>query len=224
MKKLRSLPSEAMSTDWGSVLTEVVDRIDHPLRRAKVDWSLAGSAATAIQGCEIVPRDLDILLKKADGVDALANLMHEYAPHTCDAMMGSESWVSSQDTPFADERDPEGFLWHWGRWLVGGFKVEGAYIVARDGAQGGEPGIWENGPEIWTLHRVVEFGGHRIRVPPLEVQLATCARRGLSDRVEAIIEALQRDGVNRKLLERSLSDPQVHALLNRSLNRRAGQT
>lgn len=204
-----------MSVDWQSVLAEVVDRIDQPLARLNVEWSLAGSAATAIQGCELVPRDIDLLTRTPSGIDSLADLMERYAPPATDVEPGCAAWVSSHASPIADDRDPEGFRWYWGRWRVGGFKVEAAHITAPDGLQGAEPGIWENGPEIWTLHRWVEAGGHRIRVPPLEVQLATCARRGLSDRVESIIAVLQVVGADHDLLKRSLADSQTHALLER---------
>lgn len=204
-----------MPQEWESVLDEVVGRLAGPLARAGFAWSLAGSTATAIQGCAVVPRDIDLLLKEAEGVDALATLMQRYAPRACDAIVGSEAWFSSVTKPIAAQRDSDGFRWYWGRWLVQGFKVEGAHILAPDRLQGSEPGIWENGPEIWTLHRLVRFKGHRIRVPPLEVQLATCARRGLADRVEAIVKALMRDGADPELLKRSLSGPQFRDLLGR---------
>lgn len=203
-----------MPREWQSILAEVVDLIEGPLAQAGIAWSLAGSAATSIQGCAVIPRDIDLLLNEAEGVDALANLMEGYAPRVCDAEVGSEAWLSTLDKPIADQQDSEGFHWHWGRWLVRDFKVEGAHIRAPDGWQGGEPGIWENGPEVWTLHRLVGFEGHRIRVPPLEVQLATCARRGLYERVEAITRVLRREGVDYELLKRSLSDPQLKALLD----------
>jgi len=204
-----------MPADWRSVLAEVADRIDIPLARSQVEWSLAGSAATAVQGCAVVPRDIDLLFKTPGGVDAVASLLQGYALPACDADPGCAVWVSSRPTPVVDDRDPEGFRWHWGRWRVQGFKVEAAHITAPDGRQGAEPGIWENGPEIWILHRLIEFRGHRLRVPPLEVQLATCVRRGLSDRVESILKVLRRDGANRTLLTRSLGDPPTDPVLNR---------
>lgn len=215
MKSQGGLHPPFMVHAWETVLVEVVERIDDPLKRSGFAWSLAGSTATALQGCAVLPHDIDLLLRERSGVDALVALMQKYAPRVCDAVAGSEDWVSSTAKPTMDELDAEGFRWYWGRWLIQGFKVEGAHIRASDGAQGAEPGIWENGPEIWTLQRRVRFKGHRIRVPPLEVQLATCARRGLTDRVEAITRVLIRDGANPELLKRSLSDPPVRALLDR---------
>jgi len=204
-----------MADLWRTALVTVVERIDRPCQLAGVEWALAGSAATALQGCSLTPRDIDILLRAPGGVDRLSRLMERYAPLATNEKVGTEGWVSSRTMPIADENDPDGFHWHWARWLVKGVKVEAAHIRAPNGAQGHEPGIWENGPEIWSLHRLTRLGPHSIRVPPLEVQLATCARRGLATRVEAIIEVLLRDGVDGDLLRRCLAEPDVLGLLNR---------
>ena len=109
--------------------------------------------------------------------------------------------------------DDYGFVWHFGRWMMDGVKVEMAHIappggmpMSADGA-----GIWEAGPEIWPHIRRVPFGGHRVPVAPLEIQLGTCISRGLEDRVAAIIAVFQEGGYDRKLLETALNRGHMEA-------------
>jgi hypothetical protein len=48
----------------------------------------------------------------------------------------------------------------------------------------------EQGPHVADLLETVEWRGYRIRVPPLTVQLASCERRGLTDRAKLIHAAM----------------------------------
>jgi hypothetical protein len=176
---------------------------------------LVGSGATALQGCEVTPGDLDLLFLEPKGVDVFARLMTPFALRSCSAEPGTDSWVSTKDAPILDSKDPADFQWRWGRWNVEGFKVEGANIRAPDGVQGAEPGIWENGPRMWPLSCFVEFGPWKVRVPPLEVQLATSARRGLIERSEAIVQTLRHAGTDERLLNEALSGDDLRSLLAR---------
>ena len=196
-------------------LEETLRFVDRPLREARVEWALVGSAASVMQGCAITPRDVDLLFREPAGVDVLSPLMDRFAPPTCSKPLGSDGWVSSKEAPIADQDDHGGFRWHWGRWVIGGFKVEAAHIRAPDANQGDEPGIWENGPRIWPLLRSTKFGPWTVRVPPLEVQLATCARRGLTERVEAIVRVLRRGGADPGLVSLALAGPDLAVIRSR---------
>jgi hypothetical protein len=191
---------------------EVLRRTARPLREAGVEWAPVGSAATALQGCAVTPGDLDFLLRDPVGVEAFGQLMMPFVPTSCSAEEGTDSWVSTPTAPIIDTRDPSDFEWRWGRWQVQGFKVEAANIRAPDGVQGSELGIWENGPRMWPLSRRVRFGRWMVRVPPLEVQLATNARRGLLERTDAIVATLRQVGWDEQLLGESLEGDDLGGL------------
>ena len=97
-------------------------------------------------------------------------------------------------------------MWHFGRWLVAGLKVEIAHIRAPEGFPTSKDGagIWEAGPEIWPHLRRMPFAGHEVPVAPLEIQLETSLGRGLEERVAAITAVLRNQGYERELLERAL--------------------
>jgi len=217
-RRLISFARVARSTveaRWQKALAQVLRLTDVPLRKAGVQWALVGSAATALQGCAVTPGDLDWLFLEPGGVDVFARLMAPFAPTSCPSEPGTDSWVSTKAAPIADGPDPSHFEWRWGRWYVQGFKVEAANIRAPDGIQGAEPGIWENGPRMWPHSRRVAFGPWKVRVPPLEVQLATSARRGLTDRTEAIVQTLHHVGTDERLLNESLGGDDLRGLLAR---------
>ena len=168
--------------------------------------AVIGSAASALQGCRVSPRDLDLLAIRPEELARFAELMWAYTPKYCDHPTDHADWLSSHDKPLSIGPDDYGFEWHFGRWLVDGVKVEMAHISAPEGfpmsADGA--GIWEAGPEIWPHVCKVPFGGRAVPVVPLEIQLETCLCRGLEDRAVEIISVLQRDGYDHKLIEKAL--------------------
>lgn len=202
-------------------MAQILRLAERRLREANVRWALVGSSATALQGCAVNPRDLDLLFGGPEGVDTLARLMTRFTPEACAAEPGTDAWVSTKAAPTTDQTDPSDFYWHWGRWYVDGFKVEAAYIRAADGGQGDELGIWENGPRMWPVSRFIAFGPWKVRVPPLELQLATSARRGLTDRTAAIVETLFQCGADEKLLNESLGGDDLRELRARFRNHKS---
>ncbi len=179
------------------------------LRREGVRWALVGSAATALQGVEIVPGDLDLLTMTPRGVYTFARLMSFHNASRSPAPVGTEDWLSTPGLPVsADEPDPQKTVWHFGRWLVEGFKVEVAHIEPpADFFDRYEPrmGIWEGGPQVWPHIKLVQYRGCDVPVVPLEIQLQTSMSRGLMGRAEAIAGVLHRRGYDADLLAVSLS-------------------
>jgi len=175
--------------------------------------AVIGSVASALQGCQVQPRDLDLLAVRPEEVTRFAELMWAYTPKDVEHSPGHADWLSSQETPLSIGPDDYGFVWHFGRWLVDGVKVEMAHIappkglpMSADGA-----GIWEAGPESWPHIRMVSFGGRPVPVVPLEIQLETCLSRGLEDRVATIIAVLREGGYDRNLVEMALSRGHMEA-------------
>lgn len=198
---------------WERALNTVL-RVAPPLfggdeRRCAV----IGSVASALQGCQLSPRDLDLLAIRPDEVTRFAELMWAYTPKSVEHPTDHADWLSSQEKPLSIGPDDYGFVWHFGRWLVDGVKVEMAHIAAPEGfpmsADGG--GIWEAGSEIWPYIRMISFGGRPVPVVPLEIQLETSMSRGLEDRVTEIIAVFQQAGYDRKLVEKALKPERLEA-------------
>lgn len=191
---------------WEPVLETVLDIVYRPLKEEGIRWCILGSVASALQGCRVRPGDIDFLAFEPAGVYRFAELLTDYMPPRCGEPVGAERWCSSVEKPVSVGPDSYGFVWHFARWFIDGFKVEVAHIAApedfptsRDGA-----GIWEAGPEVWPHLRQVPFGGYSLPVMPLEIQLQTNLGRGLADRAGEIVTIFARRGYDAVLLQRSL--------------------
>ena len=169
--------------------------------------AVIGSVASALQGCQVSPRDLDLLAIRPEEVTRFAELMWAYTPKHVEHPADHADWLSSQETPLSTGPDDHGFVWHFGRWMVDDVKVEMAHIAPPEGfamsADGA--GIWEAGPEIWPHIRMAPFGGRPVPVVPLEIQLETCLSRELVDRVAEIIAVFREGGYDRELVEKALA-------------------
>lgn len=216
-----------MRISWQRALKNVLDL----LRVSEVEgklwqhrWAVGGSGATALQGVNIVPNDIDILAHEPAGVFGFAELLSSYAPAHCDYMPGDEHWVSSKEMPVQADSKPDeyGMIWHFARWYLDGFKVEVAHIAPPSGfpRSGQGIGIWENGPEIWDYIHTVPFEGYQVPVIPLEIQLETCLSRELQERIDGILAVFDANGYQTNLLHQSLSSKNLKTFENLAGNRR----
>ena len=186
----------------------------------KVNWVIAGSGATHLQGVQLTPRDIDVLMQTRRGVFEFARLMRPFTPAECfsDPVAESEEWYSSGELPIlADEPDPHKATWTFGRWYIEGFKVEVAHIeppVDYLDTKGRDSGIWENGPEVWPYIRCVSWEGYKVPVVPLEIQIHTSLNRGLDSRVRSIVDVIGTQDFDRHLLELSLTEEQKKQLVD----------
>jgi hypothetical protein len=134
------------------------------IEREPRGWWLAGSAALAARGIGVAPRDVD-LISDAAGCDHLAaTLADVLVEPLVDGGRLGERWFRA----FAGARIE----------CVGGIAVsfDEESDVGRTAA-----GRLET----------IEWRGHELRVPPLDLQLHVAERRGLDERAELIREALQ---------------------------------
>jgi hypothetical protein len=189
---------------WRSALETIV-ALAQPMLRGP-HCALIGSAASALQGCRVVPGDIDLLAVDPEAVSCFAGLMAAYTPPHGEHSTDHARWLSSQETPLSTGPDDWGFFWHFGRWQVDGIKVEIAHIAAPEGAKTSADGagIWEAGPEIWPHIRFVPLAGMSVPVVPLEIQLGTNLSRGLEERAAEIVAVLRRDGYDGELIHRAL--------------------
>ena len=140
---------------WEDALAELIRRSDG------VDWWLAGSAALAVRGLDIAPRDLDVIAGSA-GAAALADAL-------ADALV----------EPLA----PGGRLGEWWTRAFLGARVE---IVGDVRPEVDDPEPTDFGPVAAARLETVRWRGRAVRVPPLELQLAVSERRGLGERARLI--------------------------------------
>ena len=192
---------------WEPALNTVLDVARPLFERDEPVCAILGSVATALQGCQVLPRDIDLLVIEPRHVYRFAQLMAAHTPAQCEHPVGHDQWLSSEEMLVSAGPDDYGFFWHFGRWLVHGVKVEIAHITAPEGFPTSEEGagIWEAGPEIWPHLRYVSFADLRIPVVPLEIQLETNLHRGLEDRAAEIVSVLQKGGYDPVLIEKALT-------------------
>jgi hypothetical protein len=206
-------PSGGEEMPWQSALGTILG-LTRPLFTCdEPQCAVIGSVASALQGCRVSPRDIDVLATSPEAAYRFAEKMSAYTPPQCGHAPGHEKWLSSEEMPVSVGPDDYGFVWHFGRWEVDGEKVEIAHIVAPEGFPTSEDGagIWEAGPEIWPYLRSVMFAGHPTPVVPLEIQLETNLSRGLEERSAEILAVLRRSGYDRRLIEKALSSAHLRA-------------
>lgn len=143
---------------WQAALGEVC----HRLGDGGVDWWLCGSAALAVRGAAVIPRDLDLVVADGDAVavgDLLADGLIE---PVCPAGWEISNW--------------------WGRaFLHARVEWVGGVTAAAD-----EPQVSDFGPAAVGGLEPVRWRDWEIRVPPLHLQRAVSVRRGMHDRVVLI--------------------------------------
>lgn len=163
-----------------------------------VSWMLVGSTATRVHGAYVEPADVDILVHPDTPEDAVHRLVDDLSSYAVDgpASQDLEDFLSTHDQPMLASGD-----WLFGRWMVGGCKVE----VARIRASTDPLSLIETqGLLVWTLREVVEWRGRSLPVVPLEVQVATIVLRGQTARERAARNALKERGFNQELLDRAM--------------------
>ncbi len=149
--------------DWRGSLAAFLELVDG----SGVDWWLCGSAALAVRGIDVAPCDLDLVVDD-EGARRLNELLSDYL---VEPLQLSEGWIwNSFGRAFL------GMRMEW----VGGVNA---------GADTPEPGDF--GPTAGKRLVVIEWQGHDVRVPPLDLQLAVSERRGLTDRAEKIREFMR---------------------------------
>lgn len=144
---------------WEETLVALAD----VLADRGLDWWLLGSAALAARGLRVTPGDVDVVVSDA-GAYQLEELLLDYIVQP---LIATPDWVHNS---FA-----RAFLHSRLEW-VGGANA----IADREYPS-------DQGPIAASRLEVITWKDHAIRVPPLDLQLETSRRRGLSDRA-AIIE------------------------------------
>ena len=180
-------PALDQASGWRMALQHAVVR----LADTRIEWLVIGSAASALQGVEIEPRDVDLLLRTREDLMAFARKMHGLTPSSPEAPLSVEDWRSSQAQPIKTETFPGAFTWHKAAWDIEGVRLDATAIENNgvpDSLHG--DGVWEGGDHVWSFVARAQD----LPVVALEVQLESCLRRDLDSRARAIAVCLQHSG------------------------------
>lgn len=154
--------AQAVPVPWEQALHAFLERIaGEPL-----DWWLGGSAALAVRGLPITPRDFDLIVDDASA----QRLGALFAGHLIEPVLPVQGWFCN---------------W-WGRaFLHARFEWVGGADARAD-----QPEVSDFGPAAAQRLETVLWHGQPIRVPPLELQLEVSIRRGLHERAALIQQRL----------------------------------
>lgn len=178
-----------------------------------VEWMVVGSAAAAVRGVDVIPRDVDILLPSGSPESAKIRLAQALRPWTAAASPGPglDMMLSTTEHPWQYSTDGS---WLFGRWTIDGSRLEVAGISGSVGPNV----LWETqGDAVCGTRQVVTWQGRALPVVPLEVFLATLLVRNRPDQVTTVIRRLIERGYCIELIERACQDRGVviPALLRR---------
>jgi hypothetical protein len=144
---------------WEDALSELAARLEG----AAIDWFVSGSAALAIRGIDVVPRDIDFVTTNHPRVAAaLGDALIEPPLYDSD-----RHWIAA---------------W-FGRAYLGA-RVEWVAEVYPEYDDWGAPN--EIGPTAARRLERVRWNRRSLLLAPLDLQLAVNEKRGLDDRVAAI--------------------------------------
>jgi hypothetical protein len=139
-----------------------LEALHRALDAAGIEWMLCGSAALAIRGVQVVPRDIDLTVTDHEAtVDVLGGLLVEPPIKT------NGQWVAE---------------WFGRAWDA--TRIEWAAETRPDL----DDHEWTSdiGPEAVRRAEIVSWRGLEFRVPPLDLQAAVARERGIHDRAAAI--------------------------------------
>lgn len=151
---------------WDTVLEEFLQAIEGQ----DVNWFLVGSASLAVRGLPVIPGDID-LATDAAGAHRLGELLGD---SLIEPVIPVTDWICA---------------W-WGRAYLGA-RVEWVGDV-HTSVDAPEPADF--GPVAASRLETIEWRGHTVRVPPLDLMLAVSERRGRAETAAAIRQAMGQDG------------------------------
>jgi len=128
-----------------------------------LSWWLYGNGALVVRGLDVDPGDLDFVVDDAHTAGCI------FSDLLVEPVTRREGWVAEWTG-----RAFHGALFEW--------------VANVDPAVDAEP--HEQGRAAASRLETVIWHGHPVRVPPLELQLATAIRRGLNERAATIRQAM----------------------------------
>jgi hypothetical protein len=149
---------------WEQALLAFIARVKY---RPDINWWLAGSTALAVRGLEVLPHDIDLILDDA-GAHKVGELLLDCL---IEPVQDSRGWISN--------------------WFGRAFLHARIEWVGGVDAKVDTPEVTDFGPTAASRLETINWRGHEILVPPLDLQLRVSERRGLIKRVEIIQRAMK---------------------------------
>lgn len=146
---------------------EALDAVARRLAAMRVNWFLTGSAALAVRGIDVVPRDLDLV--------------------TADAPRTAEALGDVQIEPLTARRAGSSIARFSGRAFL---RTRIEWLAEVDPAVDVYASPNEHGPAAAARLDVVRWADHDLSLVPADLQLQVAERRGLHERAEAIRDYL----------------------------------
>ena len=163
---------------WENCLLALLERLKEPA----LNWWLVGSAALAARGLAVTPHDLDLVVQDG-GSSRLSELLFDCQ---VEPLQSSPGWI-------------------WGSFgrcfLHARLEWVGDVNETAD-----SQGLADFGPTALGRSEIIQWRGCALRVPPLDLQLAVCERRGLSKRA-ALIRAALAAAANERCRRNSIPPP-----------------
>jgi hypothetical protein len=146
---------------WEDALLEFLRRVEG----SDLRWWLYGSAALAVRGVDVSPGDIDVNVN--------------------DATLAGDIFDDLLVSP----------VFKLDRWAAGyvGRAFEGAiieWLADPHSELDDAANPYEQGPYVSDRLETVEWRGHSVCIPPLSAHLASAERRGLSERAQLIVAAM----------------------------------
>ncbi|MDQ1327658.1 MAG: hypothetical protein QG641_941 [Candidatus Poribacteria bacterium] len=146
------------SVPWDRSLLAFLQIIENE----EVNWWLAGSAALAVRGIDVIPHDLDLVVDGASAIK-LGELLLDYL---VEPVLPSHGWIAD---------------WFGRAFLYARLEWVGNVSDSVDSTD-----VTDFGPIAGSHLEVIDWHDKKIHVPPLELQLKVTERRGLTERAEKI--------------------------------------
>jgi hypothetical protein len=149
---------------WQAGLLATIERLES----SSANWWLTGSCATCIRGVPLNPHDIDIMVDSKD----IPELTEIFADVIIEPIINTEDWVTKD---------------------FGVLFLHCRIDIAsdpQDSLDDPEPG--DCGPYARARLEEIVWEGHRVRVPPLELQLQVNRRRQRGERVHLIEQFMEK--------------------------------
>jgi hypothetical protein len=143
---------------WEQALLALLEKIEDQ----GINWWLVGSAALAVRGMHISPRDIDLSVDD-EGAHKLGEVLLDQVVQPVEA---TEDWICN--------------------WFGRAFLHTRLEWVGGVDERADTPEISDFGPTAANRRETIFWHGHLLQIPPLDLQLIVSERRGLTERVEEI--------------------------------------
>jgi hypothetical protein len=153
------------SVPWDKALLAYLKKIGGE----DIDWWLCGSGALAVRGIDITPHDIDVITDEA-GAYRIGEILQD---HLFEPIVDTQGWICRV----------------FGKaFLYAAIDIAGGINECVD-----KPEPSDFGPVAASRLETVKWRGYELRVPPLDLQLQHCERRGLTDRTAKIRSMIIQD-------------------------------